>query len=118
MSSVAAEPRVEVDLDPSELYFVSSAEDDTVLLGLDAKLHGGMAEWFDTYRDRMKPVVSLSRQGPVVTVVSEGARYRFEPLTKALYDAHVKSKVELSPDFASTEELRRFYLANFLGRAE
>ena len=66
--------------------------------------------------DRAKPALSVEKQGRVITVRSEGATYRFEPMTKALYDAHVKEQVELSPSFEDTGDLKRFYLRSFLGK--
>jgi hypothetical protein len=117
MSSAAVQAPPEL-FDPEELYLVTSEEDSTVLLALDAKCHGDLVEWFDTYRDRAKPALAVEKQGAVITVKSEGATYRFEPLTKALYDARVKEQVELSPDFENTGDLKRFYLRSFLGKEE
>lgn len=117
MSSAAVQAPPEL-FDPEELYLVTSPEDSTVLLALDAKFHGDLVEWFDSYRDRAKPALSVEKQGRVITVRCEGATYRFEPLTKALYDAHVKAQVELSPDFEDTGDLKRFYLRNFLGKED
>lgn len=103
-------------LDPAEVYRVRSAEDPTALLGLDARLEGTEVRWFDTGRDRGHSVVGIREErGAVIVETDSGLTYAFEPLSLAVYDAEVKPKVELSPQFGTVEELKRFYRERFLG---
>lgn len=105
-----------MEFSPREVYRVRSEEDPTALIALDVKVRGDTLTWFDTSRDRGHPIKSRNEDGGVVTFETEtGFTYRFEPLTKATYDAEVKGHVELSPDFESTEAMKKFYLGNFLG---
>lgn len=100
-------------LDPEAVYFVESVgrePDPTALLARRAALREGWLGWDDTSRDRLHRVVQARRDGETTVVECEnGFAYRFRPLTLALYDAHVKAKVELSPAFASTTALWEFY---------
>lgn len=99
-----------------EIYRVRSDEDPTALIGLDVKLEDGHLSWFDTGRDRGHRIVKTSGDGSDTVYETEtGFHYRFEPLTKEIYDREVKALVELSPDFESTDEIRRFYYEKFLG---
>lgn len=102
-------------LDPREVYRVFSEEDPTASLALDAKIQNGHVSWFDTARDRGHKIRTQRVEGDAMVFETERATYRFVPLTKELYDREIKAQVELSPEFASTDELRAFYLKNFLG---
>ena len=103
-------------LDRRQVYRVTSDEDPGALIALDARVRGDQLTWFDSNRDRGHPVQSHCDDGDAVKFVTErGASYRFVPLTKEIYDRDVRSKVELSPEFDSTEAIRRFYLTEFLG---
>lgn len=105
-----------MELDPKAVYRVYSDEDPTALIGLDVRRQGGDLTWFDTSRDRGHQVVAEREEaGALVFETKAGFTYRFAPLTKELYDAEVRPAVELSPEFESTEALRRFYLTQFLG---
>ncbi|MBI4815583.1 MAG: hypothetical protein HY791_04975 [Deltaproteobacteria bacterium] len=90
-------------------YLVESPEDSSVLLALDARVHDGLIDWFDTVRDRAFPIKSSKDQPDGLEVVTERATYRFKRLTKDLYDSTVVAKVTGSRPFATTEELQEFY---------
>ena len=59
-------------------YYVSSEEDDTVLLAIDAKITDNGVDWFDTVRDRAFPIESIQTEGRVITVRTADATYRFD----------------------------------------
>ena len=91
------------------IYFVDSAEDGSVMLALDAKLHDGLVEWFDTSRDRAFEVKSVEELPDGVLAVTERATYRLRVLTLELYEAHVRDNVTGHRSFASTEAVQDFY---------
>jgi hypothetical protein len=106
-------------LDPGELYLVSSDHDPTALLALDAKVRGGYVTWFDTNRDRGHPIKDVKTEGDAIVFETErGWVYRFVPLTLEAYEEQVRAKVELSPEFKTREELKKFYLEHFLSMNE
>ncbi|MBI3633398.1 MAG: hypothetical protein HY226_03850, partial [Candidatus Vogelbacteria bacterium] len=39
-----------------EVYYVKSQEDDTVILAMDPKIQGSDLVWFDTVKERIKPI--------------------------------------------------------------
>lgn len=107
-----------MELDPKAIYRVYSEEDPTALIGLDVRRRGELLTWFDTGRDRGQEVTAEREEGGMLVFETKnGFTYRFAPLTKELYDREVRPMVELSPEFESTEALRRFYLTQFLGVA-
>jgi hypothetical protein len=104
-----------MEFHPHEIYRVRSDEDPTALIAMDVKVLDGHLTWFDSSRDRGHRLEGEHEQeGARVFETQTGFRYRFEPLTKELYDREVRQMVELSPEFESTEALRRFYLKKFL----
>lgn len=98
---------------PDQVYYVESVgseEDPTALLARTAAIVGDTLWWDDTNRERGFAVKDVQIEGEAITVKCErGFAYRFTPLTLEVYNHHVKTKVELSPSFGSTEELRHFY---------
>lgn len=105
-----------MELNPKEVYRVHSDEDPTALIALDAQAKDGRLTWFDTSRDRGHHITNTRKEGAGLVFETKGGfTYRFEPLTKEIYDREVRPRVELSPEFESTESLRAFYLREFLG---
>ncbi|MBI2377798.1 MAG: hypothetical protein HYV07_27600 [Deltaproteobacteria bacterium] len=96
-------------LRPKTVYLVESGEDPTVLLALDARVHDGLIDWFDTVRDRAFPIKSSKDLPDGLEVVTERATYRFRKLTKELYDQHVVAKVAGGRRFEATADLQAFY---------
>ncbi len=106
----APPPRPTGPLDLEQIYFVESDHDPTALLARRAGIDDGWLHWDDTNRDRVHRVGDVKQDGELITVQTDrGLVYRFQPLTKEIYDEKVREKVELSPSFGSTEELREFY---------
>lgn len=93
------------------VYLVESPEDGSVMLALDAKIHDGLIEWFDTTRDRAFELRRVTDEPDGVSVETERARYRLRRLTLELYDRHVREHVTGHPPFATTESLQTFYRA-------
>lgn len=107
-----------MELNPKEVYRVRSDEDPTALIALDARSNEGRLTWFDTSRDRGHHITAARQDGARFIFETEGGfTYQFEPLTKEIYDREVRPKVELSPEFDSTESLRTFYRREFLGES-
>jgi hypothetical protein len=105
-------------LNRKEIYRVFSDEDPTALIGLDARVEDGHLTWFDSNRDRGHRVSGAREEpGALIFETETGFTYRFVPLTKELYDRDVRARVELSPEFESTDAIRRFYFTEFLGDA-
>jgi len=105
-----------VKLDRDAVFLVECAEDPSALLARRVGIEDGHFYWDDTSRDRAHRIATLERDGDDLLLRTEaGLGYRFRPLTLALYDAHVKARVELSPSFASTAELLRFYRVSSFG---
>lgn len=101
-------------LDPSKVYRVISAQDDTVFLAIEPAFQEGHMCWFDTLRPRMLEGQPLSHSQHAAHFLStEGAEYRFEMLTLEAYNTQVKPKVESGPTFHTEAELHRFYIDNF-----
>lgn len=98
-------------LHPDTVYLVDSPEDASVMLALDAKVHDGIIEWFDTARDRAFELEEVVDEPDGVRAQTERARYRLRRLTLELYEQHVKDLVTGHPHFASTESLQAFYRA-------
>lgn len=98
-------------LEPDTVYLVESSEDGSVMLALDAKIHDGLVEWFDTARDRAFELRAVQDEPDGVSVETERARYRLRRLTLELYERHVRDEVTGHPAFSSTETLQDFYRA-------
>ena len=99
-----------------QVYRVRSEQDAGALIALDVQVRDDTLSWFDSYRDRGHRITSKNKDGDTAVFETEsGTVYRFSPLTKEIYDAEVRTQVELSPEFDTTEALRTFYLRNFLG---
>jgi hypothetical protein len=94
---------------PDTAYFVESSEDSSVMLALDAKLHDGLVEWFDTSRDRAFEVKSFEDLPDGLRVVTERASYQLRRLTIEIYEAHVRDQVTGHRPFSSTEAVQEFY---------
>ena len=96
-------------LEPDTTYYVQSEEDETVMLAMDARLHDGLVEWFDTVRDRCFEVKSTEVGEGSLTVHTEGPSYRIRILTLDIYNDRVAGNVVGSRSFSSTEDLQQFY---------
>ncbi len=91
------------------VYFISSPEDETVLIGMEVTLRGDYLEWFDTTRERIMRVSDIKESsiGYVVKVPidNEVRTYTFTPLTLELYNLHVRDKLLAGKDFTDIESL-------------
>lgn len=104
-----------VELRKDRVYFVESAQDQTVRLALAPHIFAGNElRWFDTVRGRVKRG-SVVTNGPneLVWQSLEGPRYRITELTLERYNKEIRAKVERSPSFPSTDAMHRFYVAQF-----
>jgi len=97
--------------DPKQVYYVTSPIDPTALVARRVGIDEGWLHWDDTNKDRQRRAeASEARPGGVVWVKTEkDVEYMFTPITLQLYEEHVRTKVELSPYFETTEALVEFY---------
>ena len=98
-----------IELDPQTTYLVECKSDSTVLLALQARVHLGRVEWFDTVRDRSIHFDEIGADGGTAVVQTKEGVYRFTPLTLELYRDRVRERVDGRPDFESTDAVQRYY---------
>ena len=108
---------------PEPVYFVESAEDDSVLVGINVTIeyrqdnhHGAFTiYWFDTTHERAMMASEirvkygyfafrrLKREG--------GGIYIFTPMNLQIYDNKVKQRLTAGRDFTNNEDLIKAFLA-------
>ncbi|MBI3632514.1 MAG: hypothetical protein HY225_03635 [Candidatus Vogelbacteria bacterium] len=89
------------------VYYVASKEDDTVVLAIDPKIRDGYLYWFDTVRERIKPIDEvMAAEDREFTFRSDGSvTYTFLPLTIELYEKFVKSHLVAPEGYRDEEDL-------------
>jgi hypothetical protein len=95
---------------PARVYYVSSPDDNTVLLALDVNILSDAIHWFDTVKERVVHMAQVQAEYPAEftfkTPDQEGGRtYTFTPLTLEVYNNKVKSEVLVPQEFSSEEEM-------------
>ena len=96
------------------VYYVESSGDDTVLVGIDVKIHrlengSTIVSWFDTVRERSMSAEEIRDENNYFAfkrAEEEGGQvYRFTPMDLKLYDEKVRDKLLSKKEFSSTEEM-------------
>lgn len=93
-----------------DVYYVSSPQDETVLLAIDVRARGTVLRWFDTVKERIMVVENWIENTPHGIIFERsqkegGGRYTFTPLTLELYQEHVKSKLIAPKEFQTRQEM-------------
>lgn len=93
------------------VYYVSSPNDDTVLIALDVKVtNNNSIKWFDTVKDRIMHIGEVLDNSPDHFVFQrddneQKGMYTLVLMTLGLYNEKVKSKILIPQDFASEESM-------------
>ncbi len=84
----------------NQLYYVTSSTDETVLLAIDPIMDNDTITWFDTNKERIKPILKIidDSEEKFCFVTHDGLetsdQYVFTPLTVDLYEQHVKQHLK------------------------
>lgn len=88
---------------PARAYYISSPEDDTVLIALDVTVDINVIQWFDTTRGRAMVIRKVTEDDDNLFAFEradgKGGVYLFQPLTLDLYRAHVMQSTIGEEDF-------------------
>lgn len=92
------------------VFFVSSANDPTVLLALNLEVRGAYVRWFDTVKERMMRVKRILDEDPSHFVFERDEQegngvYTFIPMTLEIYNEKVKHQLLASQDFTDEEAM-------------
>lgn len=99
---------------PARAYYISSPEDDTVLVGLGVTLTNTVIRWYDTVKERMFEIDRIQQDDPDKLIFTRKGvageagitrTYTLQPLTLPLYYEHVKSQLRAGEDFESEDAL-------------
>ena len=95
---------------PAKIYYVTSSQDQTVLLALEVKIRDNLIQWFDTVKDRMMKIGKIIVEDDSRFVFERsanegGGNYIFVPLTLEIYREKVKNRLLAGRDFNNDEEL-------------
>ena len=91
----------------NRVYNVISQQDDTVVLAVDPKFQGNFLTWFDTVKERMKPVerVIKADTNEFSFISDNEVIYTFLPLTIDLYENNVKQHLIAPESYLNLEDL-------------
>ncbi|KKS44456.1 hypothetical protein A2567_00275 [Candidatus Azambacteria bacterium RIFOXYD1_FULL_42_11] len=93
------------------VYYMSSPDDDTVLIALDIKISDyGFIEWFDTIKDRIMRVGEIidNNSEHFVFQRNDGqtkSTYTLIPMTIDIYNDKIKNKILIPKEFATKEKM-------------
>ncbi len=101
----------------NQLYYVTSSTDETVLLAIDPIMDNDTITWFDTNKERIKPILKIiddseekfsfiSRNG-----LEASDQYVFTTLTVDLYEQHVKQRLKDPRPYQNEQHLFDLLLA-------
>jgi hypothetical protein len=102
---------------PKEVYYISSPDDDTVLVGIDVTIEHGennsMVRWYDTTRERAMMAEAMKKDGDKFAFkrIEEegGGNYYFTPMNLEIYEDNVKDRLIEGRDFKNDEDLIRAF---------
>ena len=110
---------------PAEVYFVTSAADDTVLVGLNVELmeeeNGDRkVQWFDTVKERAILVDGITKMDDTEIVFKReakdgGGEYSFKPMTLETYEGSVKDKLMAASSFANQSDMEEAFKSTLRG---
>lgn len=114
-------PKLQIETETSlerlsePVYYVESAEDDTVLVGIDVRIRSGIVEWFDTIKDRsmlVNTILDRSNQHFVFKRSNNegGGIYTFTPMTLERYEGSVKQKLIDGQTFSDYDDMIKAFL--------
>lgn len=95
---------------PARAYYVSSPEDNTVLVALDVKISGNTIRWFDSVKERAMNIGQIVAESPDSLTFQRaqqegGATYTFEPLNLDIYRQKVKDKLLSGRECENEEQM-------------
>jgi hypothetical protein len=99
------------------LYYVSSPTDKTVLLAIDPVMEHDAIVWFDTNKERIKPIFKITDDSEghfsFITYDDQGAseQYTFIPLTVTLYEQQIKRRLKDPRPYQNERHLFELLLA-------
>jgi len=104
---------------PADVYYVHSAEDDTVLIGMDVEIVRGddgiLAHWLDTVKERRMLALATETRGDVFVFTrvekEGGGRYSFTPMSLEIYNLSVKEKLKNGLEFDNLGMLNAAFLS-------
>jgi hypothetical protein len=91
------------------IYFVESAEDNSVLIAIDPSYsqENNTVQWFDTKKARLKKVANIMEISPekITFQDSEGSTYSFQTMTFELFNEKVKDQMSNVGDYKNQKEM-------------
>ena len=108
---------------PYPVYYIESADDDTVLIGIGVSVnHNKIGEestaiirWYDTNHERAMTASEIVQEDNIFTfkrVEQEGGgRYHFTPMNLEIYNSKVKRRLINGSDFTNDEDLIKAFLS-------
>ena len=94
-----------------DVYYVSSPQDETVLLATHVIASGAVVRWLDTVKERVMAVERWIEHTPRSIIFERskkegGGTYTFTPLTLEIYQENVKSKLMSPKEFQTEREMK------------
>ena|SRR3989344_8304666 len=96
------------------VYYVFSSDDDSVLIALAVTVSGDHIHWFDTIKERIMRMGTISDHNPEHFVFQRNdsdqiGAYTFVPMTLERYNQKVKNKIMTPRDFPDEETMLRSF---------
>ena len=94
---------------PARVYYVSSPDDDTVLVALDVQIRKNVIRWFDTVKERVMEIAEVIKDDGQEFSFKRGDNsgeiYTLKTMTIEDYNEKVKKRLIAPKEFSSEEEL-------------
>ena len=95
----------------NRIYYVSSLTDKTVVLAIDPVMKNDMLFWFDTVKERIKPIFEIINDSEkkfhfiAYNEREVSDEYIFIPLTVDIYERYVKQRLKNSIAYQNERHL-------------